>query len=103
MESKVYTFPGLKASRCCKQKGFQRSASLECLPGGADYDGGDEVHQTNMQKKIQITVVGSGYVGLVAAVCFAELGHQVICVDNDESRVTALRSGDTLIHEEYLP
>jgi UDPglucose 6-dehydrogenase len=56
-----------------------------------------------MQKKIQITVVGSGYVGLVAAVCFAELGHQVICVDNDAAKVAALRGGDTLIHEDHLP
>jgi len=56
-----------------------------------------------MSKEIQITVVGSGYVGLVAAVCFAELGHQVICVDNDEAKVAALRGGDTLIHEDHLP
>lgn len=52
---------------------------------------------------MQIAVVGSGYVGLVAAVCFAEMGHDVICVDNDESKVAALRGGDTLIHEEHLP
>jgi len=52
---------------------------------------------------MKITVVGSGYVGLVAAVCFAELGHQVICVDNDEDKVAALRGGDTLIHEDHLP
>src|SRR6195952_1216098 len=56
-----------------------------------------------MSKKIQIAVVGSGYVGLVAAVCFAEMGHEVICVDNDETKVAALRSGDTLIHEDHLP
>src|ERR1700744_1540878 len=56
-----------------------------------------------MGKKIQITVVGSGYVGLVAAVCFAEMGHEVICVDNDEAKVAALRGGDTLIHEDHLP
>ena len=56
-----------------------------------------------MSKTIQIAVVGSGYVGLVAAVCFAEMGHNVICVDNDERKVTALKSGDTLIHEEHLP
>jgi UDPglucose 6-dehydrogenase len=56
-----------------------------------------------MSKKIQIAVVGSGYVGLVAAVCFAEMGHDVICVDNDESKVAALQGGDTLIHEDYLP
>src|ERR1700744_5924602 len=56
-----------------------------------------------MSKPIQIAVVGSGYVGLVAAICFAEMGHQVICVDNDESKVSALQGGDTLIHENHLP
>jgi UDPglucose 6-dehydrogenase len=56
-----------------------------------------------MSKKIQIAVVGSGYVGLVAAVCFAEMGHNVICVDNDETKVAALQDGDTLIHEDHLP
>ena len=56
-----------------------------------------------MSKDMQIAVVGSGYVGLVAAVCFAEMGHSVICVDNDERKVKALQSGDTLIHELYLP
>jgi UDPglucose 6-dehydrogenase len=56
-----------------------------------------------MSKPIQIAVVGSGYVGLVAAVCFAEIGHNVVCVDNDERKVSALESGDTLIHERHLP
>ena len=39
------------------------------------------------QQPISIAVVGSGYVGLVASACFAEIGHQVICVDNDEAKV----------------
>ena len=52
---------------------------------------------------VTIAVVGSGYVGLVAAVCFAEIGHNVICVDNDQRKVDALKSGDSLIHEEHLP
>lgn len=56
-----------------------------------------------MSKSTPIAVVGSGYVGLVAAVCFAEMGHSVICVDNDVQKVAALRSGSTLIHEHYLP
>ena len=56
-----------------------------------------------MSEPIKIAVVGSGYVGLVAAVCFAEIGHEVICVDNDESKVAALQGGDTLIHENFLP
>jgi UDPglucose 6-dehydrogenase len=56
-----------------------------------------------MSEPLQIAVVGSGYVGLVAAMCFAEMGHQVICVDNDERKVAALQGGDTLIHESHLP
>ena len=56
-----------------------------------------------MNNPIQIAVVGSGYVGLVAAVCFAEMGHAVICVDNDDRKVAALQGGDTLIHENHLP
>jgi UDPglucose 6-dehydrogenase len=56
-----------------------------------------------MVKKVSIAVVGSGYVGLVAAVCFAELGHEVICVDNDEKKVETLRNGGVPIHERFLP
>lgn len=52
---------------------------------------------------IVIAVVGSGYVGLVAAACFAEIGHRVICVDNDEAKVRMLREGGVPIHEDYLP
>src|ERR1700748_168193 len=56
-----------------------------------------------MTENIKIAVVGSGYVGLVAAICLAEMGHSVICVDNDERKVAALQAGDSLIHENYLP
>jgi len=56
-----------------------------------------------MSEQIRIAVVGSGYVGLVAAVCFAEMGHSVVCVDNDQRKVAALQGGDSLIHERYLP
>ena len=52
---------------------------------------------------VSIAVVGSGYVGLVASTCFAEIGHRVICVDNDEAKIHTLRSGGIPIHEEYLP
>lgn len=52
---------------------------------------------------MKIAVVGSGYVGLVAAACFAELGHSVICVDNDPQKLEALLRGETPIHERYLP
>ena len=42
-------------------------------------------------KKYAVCVVGAGHVGLVAAAGFAELGHTVICVDNDKKKVSSLR------------
>jgi UDPglucose 6-dehydrogenase len=52
---------------------------------------------------MNIAVVGSGYVGLVAGACFADLGHNVIVVDNDEKKLAALTRGDVPIHENFLP
>src|SRR4051812_5232233 len=52
---------------------------------------------------VSIAVVGSGYVGLVAAACFAELGHHVVCVDNNHEHVAALQRGHVPIHEDLLP
>ena len=52
---------------------------------------------------MQIAVVGSGYVGLVAGACFADLGHTVIVVDNDEQKLAALNNGQCPIHEKFLP
>ncbi len=52
---------------------------------------------------VSIAVVGSGYVGLVAAACFAEIGHNVVCVDNDEDKIQSLRQGGIPIHEDFLP
>ena len=52
---------------------------------------------------MRITVIGSGYVGLVSAVCFAELGHEVHSVDNDHAKIASLREGRVPIHERFLP
>ncbi len=52
---------------------------------------------------MRIAVVGSGYVGLVAGACFADLGHYVILVDNDQKKLAALRNGQVPIHEKFLP
>src|SRR6478672_12408581 len=52
---------------------------------------------------MRIAVIGSGYVGLVSAACFAEIGHEVISVDNDAAKIAALERGETPIHEEFLP
>jgi len=52
---------------------------------------------------MQVAVVGSGYVGLVAGACFADLVHDVILVDNDQRKLAALRDGQVPIHEKFLP
>jgi UDPglucose 6-dehydrogenase len=52
---------------------------------------------------MRIAVVGSGYVGLVAGACFADLGHDVVVVDNDERKLAALKNGQVPIHENFLP
>jgi UDPglucose 6-dehydrogenase len=52
---------------------------------------------------MKIVIVGSGYVGLVAAVGFCELGHDVISVDNDATKIEKLAKGIIPIHEEHLP
>lgn len=51
---------------------------------------------------MKIAVAGTGYVGLVAGVCFAEKGHDVTCVDVDEKKVKLMESGVTPIYEEGL-
>lgn len=50
----------------------------------------------------KIAVAGTGYVGLVAGVCFAEVGHQVICVDIDEDKVNLMKQGICPIYEAGL-
>lgn len=52
---------------------------------------------------MRVAVVGSGYVGLVTGACFADLGHDVILVDNDAKKLASLRNGDVPIHEKFLP
>ena len=51
---------------------------------------------------MNIAIVGSGYVGLVSGVCFAEIGHTVICVDIDEAKIKKLRQGKIPIYEPGL-
>ncbi|ALC89200.1 UDP-glucose 6-dehydrogenase [Bacillus sp. FJAT-18017] len=50
----------------------------------------------------KIAVAGTGYVGLVAGVCFAEIGHQVTCVDIDKDKVNLMKSGVSPIYETDL-
>lgn len=51
---------------------------------------------------MELAVIGSGYVGLVAGACFAETGNDVICVDVDEAKVAMLQQGDLPIYEPGL-
>ena len=51
---------------------------------------------------MDISIIGSGYVGLVTGACFADVGHQVICVDNDSEKVKQLQAGEIPIYEPGL-
>lgn len=51
---------------------------------------------------MRVCVIGTGYVGLVTGVCLSQIGHQVICVDNNEEKVKLMKSGQSPIYEPGL-
>lgn len=51
---------------------------------------------------MKIVIVGTGYVGLTSGACFADMGHNVTCVDIDEKKIKSLRNGIVTIHEPRL-
>src|SRR6478736_2313283 len=51
---------------------------------------------------MRITMIGAGYVGLVSGACFADFGHDVICVDKDSAKIEALLAGRIPIFEPGL-
>jgi UDPglucose 6-dehydrogenase len=52
---------------------------------------------------MRVCVIGTGYVGLVTGACLAYIGHDVVCVDNNEEKVKLMKSGQSPIHEPGLP
>jgi UDPglucose 6-dehydrogenase len=59
-------------------------------------------HLWNWGIPLKISVVGTGYVGLVTGACLAEIGHEVVCTDNDSGKIQTLESGGLPIYEPGL-
>jgi UDP-glucose 6-dehydrogenase len=51
---------------------------------------------------MHIAMIGSGYVGLVSGACLADFGHNVVCVDKDDEKISALKRGESPIFEPGL-
>src|SRR4051794_17092116 len=51
---------------------------------------------------MRITVIGTGYVGLVTGACLSFVGHRVTCVDSDEAKIATLRAGQVPFYEPHL-
>lgn len=51
---------------------------------------------------MRVTVIGTGYVGLVTGACLADVGNDVLCIDSDEGKIERLRRGELPIHEPGL-
>ena len=52
---------------------------------------------------MKVSIIGTGYVGLTTGACLAYLGHDVTCLDSDESKIASLRAGKSPIYEPFLP
>ena len=51
---------------------------------------------------MRVAMIGTGYVGLVSGACFAEFGHNVVCVDSDDTKIDAINRGEIPIYEPGL-
>lgn len=77
----------------CKQ-GIAREIGQDLEgPAGYSFEQGENM---------KIAMVGSGYVGLVSGACFADFGHDVVCIDKDQSKIDRLNDGIMPIYEPGL-
>ncbi len=51
---------------------------------------------------MRISVIGTGYVGLISGLCLSEKGHKVVCIDNNQKKIDKIKKGDCIIYEEGL-
>src|SRR5580700_11288598 len=58
--------------------------------------------QPRKQALMRVAMIGTGYVGLVSGACFADFGHDVVCIDKDDGKIEQLRAGRMPIYEPGL-
>src|SRR5271156_5808091 len=69
------------------------------LRPGSSHDGTVSKENSN---RMNVSIIGTGYVGLTTGACLAFLGHKVTCIDSDEKKIALLRAGKTPIYEPFL-
>src|SRR5665647_2877947 len=73
-----------------------------CYAGPARARSESVNHFRDGYEQMRVTMIGTGYVGLVSGACFADFGHDVICVDKDKAKIAALEKGEVPIYEPGL-